>query len=127
MLNVTQRNVQLAWQSVVLENVAPGGCVIVIPEKWFTICVAVWGLGGRGCTPSMQGLVSGPDRTGAPVCVQTVWITGIKQNPGVQATSCVRVCVWVGVSAAGDATSAVIAPPYSITVTTNVWAVYCNR
>jgi hypothetical protein len=27
MLNVTRRNAQLAWQSVALENVAPGGWV----------------------------------------------------------------------------------------------------
>ena len=33
----------------------------------------------------------------------------------------------VGVVCAGDSTSAVMAPPYSTTVTTNLWAVYCNR
>lgn len=51
------------------------------------------------------------------------------QNNVINTTHCCCFCLLLRLllPAAGDATSAVMAPPYSTTVTLNLWAVYCNR
>jgi hypothetical protein len=127
-LNVTLPYGKITWQSVVLENLAPGERV-----SWVSWCRCAGkhayyhGADMFACFT----ITAHSERGRCEICTSMPAARTLPAAIAFQAALADMHVCWChmcsGGLRAGDAVSAVTAAPYSTTVWSNVWAMYCNR